>query len=523
MKKLFALVSIATLMFSCSEHIGKTSFKEKLPINISVNVSTRANDTTFESGDAVGIYVVNYDGTTAGTLLAEGNQADNAEFTYNGGGWNSDEPIYWKDKNTSADFYAYYPYSASVNIDAQPFAVQADQSNETNFWASDFLWGKSTKVAPTSNAVGVQVNHVLSRIIIEVKPGSGFTAESWAAATKEVKICDVKTNATINFATGVATATGNNGEIVPLATSSNYKAMVVPQIVADDSKLIVVTVDGTEYVYRTGYTFKANTQHNFSIVVNKNESSVNVAIGEWNIDSIVNQGAAVEEEPEATPEFNPNHCIYYKKNKTGGWDSGMNNYVAVESSFKGGSGAVVEMKFKMEEISGSNRAYLGASGNLANDNSDEFYITSDRIEFYARFAESSDYYFSYKWADIGINYTDLITLRLSSVDKTIAINNKVFENDQVGALGWSYLFSSYFRERDEGLWDELEGIPDMSELYYVKMHDTEGNLTYFGYAAKGVNPETGNEEYCWYSDKNGVTSYEFAHNAIEMGGFGGNF
>lgn len=310
MKKLFALVSIATLMFSCSEHIGKTSFKEKLPINISVDVQTRANDTTFESGDAVGIYVVNYDGTTAGTLKAEGNQADNAEFTYNGGGWNSDEPIYWKDKNTSADFYAYYPYSASVNIDAQPFAVQADQSNEDNFWASDFLWGKSTKVAPTSNAVNIQTNHVFSRIIVEIKPGSGFTSASWAAANKSVKICDVKTNATINFATGVATAIGNNGEIVPLATSSNYKAMVVPQSVADDSKLIVVTVDGTEYVYRTGYTFKANTQHNFSIVVNKNESSVNVAIGEWNIDSTVNQGAAIEEAKESIPEI-PNNEIWY--------------------------------------------------------------------------------------------------------------------------------------------------------------------------------------------------------------------
>ena len=97
MKKLFALASIVTLMFSCSENFGETPFEEKLPINISVDVQTRANDTTFESGDAVGIYVVNYDGTTAGTLKAEGNQADNAEFTYNGGGWNSDEPIYWKD------------------------------------------------------------------------------------------------------------------------------------------------------------------------------------------------------------------------------------------------------------------------------------------------------------------------------------------------------------------------------------------------------------------------------------------
>ena len=325
MKKLFALASIATLMFSCSENFGETPFEEKLPINISVDVETRANDSTFESGDALGIYVVNYNGSTAGTLQPEGNQADNAEFTYNGSGWNSDEPIYWKDKNTAADFYAYYPYSASVNIDAQPFAVQTDQSNEDNFWASDFLWGKTTKVTPTSDAVNIKTNHVLSRIILEVKPGSGFTAESWAAATKSVKICDVKTVATINIATGVAVATGNNGEIIPLATSSNYKAMIVPQTVADDSKFIVVTVDGTEYVYRTGYTFKANTQHNFSIVVNKNESSVNVSIGEWNINSTVNQGTAVEESNGSTTIQN-NEIWYQNGSTTVAITPGINQY-----------------------------------------------------------------------------------------------------------------------------------------------------------------------------------------------------
>ena len=519
MKKLFTLASLATLLFSCSENIAENPFKEKLPINISVDVQTRANDSTFESGDAVGLYVVNYDGTTAGTLKAEGNQADNTEFVFNGSGWNSDEPIYWKDKNTSADFYAYYPYSASINIAAQPFAVEADQSTEDNFWASDFLWGKSTKVSPTSNAVNIQTNHVLSRIIVEIKPGSGFTSELWEAATKSVKICDVKTNATINLATGVAIATGNNGEIIPLATSSNYKAMMVPQTVADDSKLIVVTVDGTEYIYRTGYTFKANTQHNFSIVVNKDESNVNVSIGEWNIDSIVNQGVAVEEESVSIIEFNPNHCIYYKRNRTSESSGGIFDFdfIAEESSFRGASGAIVEMKFKMEELSGESRAYLACGSNRAYDSCGEFYIETSGIKYY-----TSSHDFSYSWADIGVNYTDLITLRLSSVDKTITINGKAFDCDNAG-LSCSWLFSDYYGDRDDGVYEVMRGIPDMSELYYVKMYDANSNLTYFGHAAKAINPATGNIEYCWYSDKSGVISYEFAHNAVEMGGFGGNF
>lgn len=297
MKKLFLFAATVCTMLSCSKNEEVIPNEGKLPINISVGQQTRANDTTFENGDEVGIYVVNYDGSTAGTLKDEGNQADNAKFTYNSSEWTPDEDIYWKDQNTSADFYAYYPYIASTNVAAHTFSVQTNQSQETNFWASDFLWGKTANVSPTSNAVSIQTDHSLSRVLIDVKPGKGFDDVTWAAAEKSIKICNVLTSATINLATGVATATGNKGEITPLATGTtgstlSYMAMMIPQTVADNSKLIVVTVDGTEYVYRAGFTFKANTQHQFTITVNKSGSSVNVAIGEWTIDDTNNEGEA---------------------------------------------------------------------------------------------------------------------------------------------------------------------------------------------------------------------------------------
>lgn len=309
MKKLFTLAAVAAMMFSCSKSEDITPDAGKLPINISVGQQTRANDEVFEDGDEVGIYVVNYDGSTAGALAESGNQADNSKFTYSNSVWTPDETIYWKDANTAADFYAYYPYSASANISAHPFSVQADQSTEDAFWASDFLWGKTANVSPTPNAVSIQTNHSLSRIIVNIKPGEGFTAESWATATKSVKICDVKTSATIDLSTGVASAIGNAGEVIPLAaaetgTTISYKAMIVPQVVADNSKLVVVTVDGTDYVYRKGYTFSRNTVHTFTVTVNKSGSSVDVTIGEWDIDNTTNEGDAME-------ETIPNNQIWY--------------------------------------------------------------------------------------------------------------------------------------------------------------------------------------------------------------------
>ena len=310
MKKLLLFAATIGLLFACSKEEITPADEQKIPINISVGQSTRANDTVFAANDEVGIFVVNYAEETPGALAASGNQVDNAKFTFDGSAWTPDAPIYWKDKSTAADFYAYYPYAESANTAAHPFSVKADQSLEEDFWASDFLWGKTTNVAPSPNPISITTNHSLSRILVEVKPGKGFMAETWAAATKSIKICDVKTAATIDLSTGVATATGENGEIIPFAAESGYKAMMIPQEVADNSKLIVVTVDGVDYVYRKGFTFRANTQHKFSITVNQTDGKVDITIGEWNTDDVVNEGNAEEEaEPEVVAV--PNNQIWY--------------------------------------------------------------------------------------------------------------------------------------------------------------------------------------------------------------------
>ncbi|MBR5812444.1 MAG: fimbrillin family protein [Alistipes sp.] len=316
MRKFLLFAAMACTLLSCSESQESITNVEKLPINISVNQQTRANDEVFETGDNIGIYVVNYNGSTAGTLAATGNQADNSQFTYDGSKWSPENSIYWKDNTTATDFYAYYPYSSSISsITAYPFSVKSNQSDNDDFWASDFLWGKATKISPTPNPVSIQTSHSLSRILIDIKPGTGFTETSWNTATKSIKICEVKTSATINLSTGVATASGNSGEIIPLAASEtgttlSYKAMMIPQVVEDNTKLVVVTVDGTDYVYRKGYTFSPNTIHKFTITVNKNGSNVNVSIGEWSIDSTTNEGNA-EDESESITNTIPNNQIWY--------------------------------------------------------------------------------------------------------------------------------------------------------------------------------------------------------------------
>lgn len=184
MKK-FSLFALVVLVISCAKNNSQIEQSaDRLPIKISLEKSC-ANDTSFESGDQVGLYVVNYDGSTAGTLTSAGNYVDNARFTLSSD-WSADEELYWKDATTKADLYTYYPYGTPTNISEYPFSVNTDQSIETNYWASDFLWSKRAGVTPTKNAVAITTEHLFSNALVYVKAGEGYTNEELAAANIEV-------------------------------------------------------------------------------------------------------------------------------------------------------------------------------------------------------------------------------------------------------------------------------------------------------------------------------------------------
>lgn len=287
MKKLFFLAATVCTFFACSKEEITPTPDERVPINISVGQETRANDDTFEADDEVGVYVVNYTDDAAGTLALTGNQADNMRFTLSDSAWLPDDAIYWKDKNTPADFFVYYPYAENLtSVTVHPFSVQTDQSTAANFWASDFLWGKATKVSPTFSAIPITTNHSLSRIILNLQPGVGYPTEDWADAEKTVTITNVKTSATIDLSTGVATATGTATNVTPLKVSESnntirYQAMMIPQEITTAATLIKVTIDGEEYSITKSITLKPRTQHVFTLKVNEETGSLDLSIGEW--------------------------------------------------------------------------------------------------------------------------------------------------------------------------------------------------------------------------------------------------
>ena len=269
---------------------------KRQPINIGMTVNdrenTRVTDLAFEVGDQIGLFVVNRNADgTAQALKTTGNHVDNMRFTYNAT-WTPDAPIYWLDDKTNADFYIYYPYTATVaDVAAMPFSVNADQSAEAAYKAGDVIIGSRTNVAPTEAAVMINAHHAMSQLLITLVPGNGFTEETLAAAEVSVRVNGVKTNATINLAAATVTAVGDISSVTPLKAGDAYKALIVPQTVAEGN-LLTVTVDGKEYNLVRGLTFESGKRYNCTVVLSKTSEGVNVTIGDWDDDGTDYGGTA---------------------------------------------------------------------------------------------------------------------------------------------------------------------------------------------------------------------------------------
>ena len=226
--KLLLSLCCGTLLFAGCTHdfdeptpIVPTTPSGTIAINIDGNidqVTTRANEAGFCNGDAVGIYAVNYDGETPGTMVAEGNQADNVRFIFNFDEyrWVPDYDIYYKDDHTAVDLIGYYPYNPNISdVSAYPFEVAQKQNTDATsgqiggYEASDFLWGKVENVAPTASRIKLQFKHRMAGVQVSLVEGSNWGEGEWAQVEKAVLVANTKRKATIDLATGVITATGD--------------------------------------------------------------------------------------------------------------------------------------------------------------------------------------------------------------------------------------------------------------------------------------------------------------------------
>lgn len=244
---------------------------------------TRVNDNGFCDGDEMGVYIVDYQGSTPGTLQNSGNRGTNVKHTFDEAAykWNSAYDVYWKDDHTHIDIYGYYPFGSPEDVNAYSFKVKKDQSAEATanemggYEASDFLWGKAADVAPTEKIIRIPMRHRMSSPRITLAEGEGFAEGEWSKLEKQVLIKNTRQDALINLADGTVTATGEVSQtgIIPYVKNDVFRGIVVPQTISAGTNLFTITVDGVVYNFSKteDFTYVSGKMHNFTILVNKKE------------------------------------------------------------------------------------------------------------------------------------------------------------------------------------------------------------------------------------------------------------
>ncbi|CCX65425.1 gHF95 protein [Prevotella sp. CAG:1058] len=279
------------LLAGCTDDLfdGDGLVGGKMPITLSGEINqvsvTRVNDNGFCDGDVMGVYIVDYDGNTPGTLQVSGNRGDNVRHTFDEAAykWNSAYDLYWKDKHTHIDVYGYYPFGSPESIDAYGFTVQRDQSTSSEngtmggYEASDFLWGKAENVAPTTSVVRLSMSHRMANARVTLVEGTGFEAGEWVKTEKTVLVTNLCREATINLADGTVTQNGGieSTATIPSRVNDEWRAIVVPQSVAAGTTLFSITIGGVPYKFskNENFTYMPGKMSNFSIRVDKKAGS----------------------------------------------------------------------------------------------------------------------------------------------------------------------------------------------------------------------------------------------------------
>lgn len=290
-----SLLSVALIsagLASCSGEqmepdSNQSTDKVAMAFTFSHPSQSRVTETSFENGDAVGLFV----SETDKILEIAGNAVNNEKLTYSGSAWNPEHKLYW-DSGTY-NVYAYFPHLSRItSITDLPFEIATDQQTISKdapdgYEASDFLFAKASGVTASASPVNLTFSHIMSKLTVRLIKGEDYEGDIPEKAT--VYIHNIVTEASIDLIAGVATkAPRGVGKTVTARQISptSYSAILVPQRLDNRVPLIEVVMNGVSFLYESKFQFKPGMHHIVSLIIDKNPEQIKIEIGgeitDWN-------------------------------------------------------------------------------------------------------------------------------------------------------------------------------------------------------------------------------------------------
>ena len=176
------------------------------------------------------------------------------------------DPYYWTSRDPIT-VSAWWPFDNADITQMPAVKVAEDQSKLADFQNSDFISAENRKVE--FNNPTLEFNHRTARVIIELKPGTGFT--SVAGATVSL--------------VSLSADNGNPTAIKTYNASGNtYEALTAPQTVAAGKPFVKVELGGGTFYFRpqNNVVLEAGSRYKYTIKVNTTGLTLEgCTIGSW--------------------------------------------------------------------------------------------------------------------------------------------------------------------------------------------------------------------------------------------------
>lgn len=276
---LFGLTA-AMLATACSEEDDLRQGIAGEGITFTSSVMSRATDTSFEAGDAIGVSMY----TESGFV---GNATNVQYTTADGSGFTSTNPMTWGAAGSAetVDFKGVYPYKADAVADgiySFTFATGEGASLSDN----DVMYSSMTDVTVGAKNVDLTFTHKLVKVVMQV-----YDQNRKLLPGATVKINNQQTSGTLNLADGTVTSTGTADATLDFASNPDvegeYQTIVMPSA-PTQGRVITITYNNVDYPCPVDmYAFDSGSKMIFSVTLNPESGTASQG-------TIVNATATVE-------------------------------------------------------------------------------------------------------------------------------------------------------------------------------------------------------------------------------------
>ncbi|WP_052295855.1 fimbrillin family protein [Parasphaerochaeta coccoides] len=210
-------LTILMLLITFISCDNKLNVSHTNAVRFSTEIGRKAMaNSEWQADDDVGIYMVDHDTGTAATAAPErANKLYTADTAFQTSGFTPAtvaDTLKWDDISANPasffDFIAYYPYVSSI-ADTTALSINVyPGSGEQDTGKADFLWGRTDNVQNNTSTVHLKLDHMLSRLIVNISPSTTVDATAINDATGgfTVTVKGLGSETTINLNDGTLDA-----------------------------------------------------------------------------------------------------------------------------------------------------------------------------------------------------------------------------------------------------------------------------------------------------------------------------